>query len=139
MFGSLSASDFAVISQNMYLPYMLWYLVPGINFQLSNVKHPICLLRKQLHLPYSNDLPGRPRGVYPKKMVGRAFTVWPGAFFVFFIFDGGRLLRILPVFAKSMALNKIEAFTRITAVRRAMWGGLRPSRVRRVTVIRRLR
>ena len=107
------------------------------NFPQPTVaKHPLRLFQKQLHLPHSHDFPARPPGVHPKK--GGAFTAWPGRF-SHFCFDRGRLLRILPVFAKSMALNKIEAFTRITAVRRAMWGGLRPSRVRRVTVIRRLR
>ena len=57
-------------------------------------KAPLCLLRKLLHLPHSASLPARPWGVYPPKMVGGAFTMWPWHF-SHFCFDRGRLLALL--------------------------------------------
>ena len=51
-------------------------------------------------IPNSDDLPARPRGVYPNNLRGGGRLLWPGAFVVF-LFDTGRLLRIF--FAKNSA------------------------------------
>ena len=97
MFGSLPAFGVvcSAVAQNMYLP----------TYQLS-CKAPLYLPRKQLHLPYSNDLPARPRGDYPLQNIwgGGVYCV-AGAFFTFFfVLTGGRLPRIWHVFAENSAL-----------------------------------
>ena len=63
-----------VVAQNMYLPiHQLSYRCTAA----INCKPPLCLLRKQLHLAHSNDLPAR--AFTPRNDRG-AFTVWPGNF-----------------------------------------------------------
>ena len=63
MFGFLSASVFCLFRCcAKYVPGTLPYRTAVESTTLC--KTPLCLLRKQLHLPHSNDLPARPRGVY---------------------------------------------------------------------------
>ena len=71
-----SVSDFAL--QNLYVP-----AVP--TYQLSyRCQAPLCLLRKQLHLAHSDDLPARARAVYPKKCNGERLLCGRGVFRIFF-------------------------------------------------------
>ena len=69
MIGPRPASDyacFAIGAQNMYLA----------TYQRSCLCNAlICLLRKQLDLPHLDDMPARPRGVYPPKWLEGAFSV----------------------------------------------------------------
>ena len=63
-----------------------------------------------MHLPRSNDLPARPRAVYPQKIYrgGGVYCV-AGAFFAFFCFDRGRLLRILPILLRYLSMCTMYA------------------------------
>ena len=78
MFGSLSASDLVLrLLRKTWVPNSL----PTKSTFHRRFKAPLRLLRKQLHLPHSHDLPARPRSVYHQNGVGGAFAaVWPGHF-----------------------------------------------------------
>ena len=86
---------FAVAAQNMYLPTYL--------YQLSQVNQALCLLRKQLPLRHSNDMPARPGAFSPKN--DRVGVYCEPRRFSNFCFNRGRVLRILPGFAKNGALS----------------------------------
>ena len=75
-------------------------------------KAPLCLLRKQIHLPHPNDFRARPRGVYPDHLYGGRLLCGWGVFGIFVliadIYSGFYLFSL-----KIAPLNTIGAFTRI--------------------------
>ena len=90
---------------------LLYQVVTHIPVSTFVCKAPLCLPRKQPHLPcYLNKCSGGrlPQhmvgGAFTPKRIGGAFTVWP-ARFSHFCFDRGRLVRMLPVFAKDRTFS----------------------------------